>query len=373
MSDVFIKKGDTAKSETFNTVSVLADILQVEMRVDFPDDYKQGKFPTNSNEYQVGVSKTIITRQDATNNNTVLSGVSGDKVIFRVYPNFRLKWLKKIVSDSIGSVVSCRVLDANTQSVLINNVDNGSNLTGYNVGLKELDIEFTFLTSGDFTGFSLYFDSAPSKSDIKWTVGLDNIQGLVSELAKKATKVELEAQLNKIYYIGKIEHIAVDKTPSELNLPGTWEQMKGRFLLGSDGSIYPYGEKSGSSTHILNNDEMPSHTHPQNPHNHAQNAHNHNQNPHQHRVKAYMPDYPNEYYNVNVSKAGRSLPGSGDYYYALGAAGTDPIVAADVTATNQSTTATNQSATATNQNAGGGQAHNNMPPYEVVHIWKRIS
>lgn len=360
MSDVFVKAGDKAKSETFNSVSVLADIFQLEMRMDFPEDYRQSKFPDSSDEYLVGVGKCSIVTNEAVNNNTVLSGTTGNKVIFRVYPNFRLKWLKKIVSEDIGSIVSCRVLDANTQSVLINNVSDGSNLTGYNVGLKELDIEFTFLTSGAFNGFSLFFDSAASKSDIKWTVGLDNIQGLVTELNKKATKLELEAQLNTIYYIGKIEHIAVDKTPAQLGLPGTWEQIKGRFLLGSDGSIYPLGSKAGSSTHTLSSAEMPVHKHSGSISSVSlttNSSGNHN----------HAPNIGDAFLTRTVGdQSGGINPASGSSF--------------NYTATSQTaytgahTHIINaHSHTLTINNNGSGQAHNNMPPYEVVHIWKRIS
>ena len=38
------------------------------------------------------------------------------------------------------------------------------------------------------------------------------------------------------------------------------------------------------------------------------------------------------------------------------------------TATNQAATATNQNATAVNQNAGGGGAHNNMPPVAAINF-----
>lgn len=95
---------------------------------------------------------------------------------------------------------------------------------------------------------------------------------------------------------------------------GTWEQIEDRFLLAA-GSSYTSGNTGGEATHKLTVNEMPSHRHTS-------------------KGWAAVTDY------------------SGDYY-TLGAQG--------------------QSDTYSTNYTGGGQAHNNMPPYLVVNIWTRVS
>lgn len=108
--------------------------------------------------------------------------------------------------------------------------------------------------------------------------------------------------------------------------------LRDRFVVGA-GSTYAVGATGGEATHILTTLEIPSHTH-------IQDAHNHSQNPHRH-VQA----------QVGVSS------GSGQ-------------TVADNSTTDEwgtaSTTATNNPVTPTNQYAGGGQAHNNLPPYYAL-------
>ena len=94
----------------------------------------------------------------------------------------------------------------------------------------------------------------------------------------------------------------------------TWERVYGRFLFGADDS-HQVGDIGGEETHALTVDEMPSHSHGI---------------PH-----GYSGATPAE---LNISYSDNMKTG-----------------------THQPTTS-----------AGGNQPHNNMPPYEVVYIWKRV-
>ncbi len=133
--------------------------------------------------------------------------------------------------------------------------------------------------------------------------------------------------LDLVYPVGSIYMSVNDVDPANL-FGGTWEQIKDRFLL-SKGDIYTTnGATGGEASHTLNINEMPSHNHTQNQHRHKQ---------------------ANKYSN-----------GSGNasaYVYTSNRTATDHY-------TDYQTPYINPT--------GGGQAHNNMPPYLVVNIWKRI-
>ena len=135
-----------------------------------------------------------------------------------------------------------------------------------------------------------------------------------------------DSNYNKIYPIGSIYMSINETNPSEL-FGGEWERIKDTFLLAS-GDTYEGGSTGGEATHTLTTDEMPSHTHTQNAHSHTIGS-----------LKRY-----------DISGNGGAAVGDG---YGN---------------TNNYKTG---STTATNQNTGGGQAHNNMPPYLTVFMWKR--
>ena len=134
-----------------------------------------------------------------------------------------------------------------------------------------------------------------------------------------ATKAESGNAVNfdKIYPVGSIYMNLNSVDPSTL-FGGTWEQILGKFLLAAyDGGGYPSGSTGGESAHKLTIDEMPSHTH-----------------------------------NVGGTYYPTQNGGSG---YSLGL---------------QSAT---DGAVSTSMSTGGGQSHNNMPPYLAVYMWKRTA
>lgn len=130
---------------------------------------------------------------------------------------------------------------------------------------------------------------------------------------------------------------------------GTWERINDAFLWGT-GTDANLGKTGGEASHTLTVNEMPSHTHTQNAHSHGVGYITSNGN--------YLPQ------NSKVIASFRT--GSGIYEPSINGGITD-IQPVGYTNANLI-----QSIAATNQNTGGGQAHNNMPPYLEVAIWKRI-
>ena len=183
----------------------------------------------------------------------------------------------------------------------------------------------------------------------------DTIDGKAN-VSHTHTSNQVTDLINTIYPIGSI-YMSVNSTSPQILFGGTWEQIKDTFLLAT-GDTYANGSTGGEATHTLTENEMPSHTHIQDSHNHTQNAHNHTQNPHSHTIGSLA--------RYDISKKGGAAVGDGY-------GNSNNYKTGDTTATNKEATATNNPQTATNKNAGGGQAHNNMPPYLAVNIWKRTA
>lgn len=122
--------------------------------------------------------------------------------------------------------------------------------------------------------------------------------------------------LDLVYPIGSIYMSTVDTNPGDI-FGGTWEQIEDRFLLAA-GNTYTAGTTGGEAEHTLSIDEMPAHNH-------------------------LFP------------------------YYTSGNGGGANGLAYNITTGNY----VGQDI-AGMRGAGGGQAHNNMPPYLTVYVWKRV-
>lgn len=127
--------------------------------------------------------------------------------------------------------------------------------------------------------------------------------------------------VNLIYPVGSIYMSVGNADPTAL-FGGTWERLEDRFLLGA-GSTYTAGDTGGEATHTLTENEIPSHHH-------------------------------------SITANRTSIEASGYGFVANG-----PFTDRGLILRNTADMATT--------NTGGGQAHNNMPPYLVVYMWKRTA
>jgi hypothetical protein len=121
-----------------------------------------------------------------------------------------------------------------------------------------------------------------------------------------------------IYPVGSI-YMSTNNVSPQTFFGGTWERIQDRFLLAA-GSTYAAGGTGGSATHTLTISEMPTHAH---------------------ILKVATS-------TSAASDAAMRPNGATAYSSQLVESATDNVL-----------------------DAGGGKAHNNMPPYLTVYMWKR--
>ena len=146
--------------------------------------------------------------------------------------------------------------------------------------------------------------------------------GTAGQFLKKKSNTDYDYVWETLYPVGSIYISANSTSPAEL-FGGTWEQLKDRFLLAT-GNTYRAGSTGGEATHTLSIDELPSHTH-------------------------------------TIYDQEESAPGGE----------TCPIDTA-ARITSRATKGKNYWWSET-RTSGRNKAHNNMPPYLAVYMWKRIA
>lgn len=147
--------------------------------------------------------------------------------------------------------------------------------------------------------------------------------------------------LDFVYPVGSIYMSVNSTSPATLFGGGTWEQLKDRFLLGA-GDTYTAGNTGGEATHKLVAAEIPAHTH------------------------------------GNKSLTGSLSRAVLDDGNAVTRTGIVSSIDSPRTSTWRSESGTacyrvNFDASHEHSSFGSSGAHNNMPPYLVVYMWKRTA
>ena len=139
---------------------------------------------------------------------------------------------------------------------------------------------------------------------------------------------EINPIFQALYPIGSI-YMSVTYFDPATVFGGVWEQIQDTFLLAA-GSTYAAGATGGEATHTLTVNEMPSHTH----HFVANGGHF------------------GSYDSTQIGAAGTAYADRPGFNIGMDWGGNGMISL---------------------QETGGGAAHNNMPPYLVVYVWKRTA
>ena len=160
-----------------------------------------------------------------------------------------------------------------------------------------------------------------------------------------------------IYPVGSIYLSTTAVNPATL-FGGTWAQIKDTFLL-SAGSKYSLGNTGGAAEVTLTANQMPKHTH---------------------RVTGDTDTTPLQHtHNLDTASKVDSSFGNGPVIEDWGgyntSYGSRNVTTGIVAGSTSFYDALNHSHEfdVTSNSAGGGAAHNNMPPYLVVSVWKRTA
>ncbi|WP_427112449.1 phage baseplate protein [Megasphaera sueciensis] len=152
----------------------------------------------------------------------------------------------------------------------------------------------------------------------------------------KIVSIVLSNDLLSQHPIGSLYWSAVNTDPGTI-FGGTWAQIKDKFVLAA-GDTYTAGATAGEAEHILTEAELPKIT----PHGTISNT-----------ASATYKDSRPQWGGSDIIGDNGTAIGSGD-------------------ATRNADSVTVIS-TFTGTEFGGGQAHNNMPPYTVMYCWVRTA
>ena len=294
---------------------------------------------------------------------TALSGkqatlVSGTNI--KTINNTSLLGSGNISIQGGGSVTVDSALSTTSENPVQNKV-----ITGALNGKADSSSLSTVATSGSYNDLSNK-PSIPSKTSDLTNDGADGTNVFIANndsrlsdartpLAHTHLSSDVTDLIDVIYPVGSIYMSVNSVNPSTL-FGGTWEQIKDTFLL-SSGDTYSNGATGGSATVSLSASQMPRH-------NHSTNAHSHSTNDSGEYFVTSTQSTANNTRVAYSSSGNRMVDGFNT---------TNSIFHHRANTNSQAPSTKYTGGTGSTESASNGSAHENMPPYLVVNIWKRTA
>ncbi len=276
------------------------------------------------------------------------------------------------------AIVDLLIATMESTAVYVNGVRLRNDGTQYTVGSNTQITLAAPATSGD----KITFVQNEPAGAVEFLRSANNLQELSApdraaqaraNLGVQTSAQMLTAVLGALFPVGEIWMTNRVGNPASLLGFGTWERHgKGRTPVSldpDDATFSTLGATGGSKTHTISITETPTHFH-EKP---TQNVSTTSNGDHAH---GYKDRYYIERSDV-VSGAAQSLP-SGGVNSGAGSHGTDTdnntFLYVNSVTENAGPHIHSVTIPASNTGtAGGGQPHNNMQPYIVVNIWRRVA
>lgn len=273
------------------------------------------------------------TNLNFTSNNSPIFGISLNDIMTNM-ANRDDVYFNLICNNTISVGTDTNNLTSTNETELVVNFGYEGHVTYISVWDSDMRNELYSWDYGSMINIPTLYVNASANSIVAF-----NILELQNVDSEQQTK-QINAIANVIYPVGSI-YMSMNSTSPQTLFGGVWEQIEDKFLL-SAGSTYTAGSTGGSATVTLTSAQS------------GLKAHSHGMaHTHKHRH--------------DLNKSFSTGSGSVNAYTVTSNRSTSTqYTGYDETASSKSTTDNNTASNAS-------EAHNNMPPYLTVYMWKRIA